>query len=129
MADNLSIVKQMYDAFARGDVEAVLGAFDANIEWIEAEGFPYGGTYRGPTAVLDGVFVKLGTEWDKWQVMPDEFVADGERVVALGHYSGTYKATGSAIRAPFAHAWQLRNGKAVRFQQYTDTKVVQRALG
>lgn len=72
--------------------------------------------------------MKLGSEWDGFSAVPDEFVADGDKVVSLGNYSGKYKATGKSVRTHFAHVWTLRNGKAVKFQQYTDTAKVQEAL-
>lgn len=127
-SSNLDLIRGLYEAFSRGDIPAVLGAMDEDIEWHEAEGFPYGGTYRGPDAVLDNVFMKLGTEWEDFRAVPDEYVGSGDTVVALGHYSGTYKATGKSMRVPMAHAWKIRDGKAYAFRQYTDTAVVQRAL-
>ncbi|PYE53852.1 nuclear transport factor 2 family protein [Deinococcus yavapaiensis] len=121
-------VQSLYDAFSRGDVPAVLGNLDPEVEWIEAEGGPYPGTSRGPEAVLQNVFMKLGTEWDRFTVTPHQLVDDGETVVMLGEYSGTYKATGKSIRIPVAHAWTVRGGKITRFVQYTDTMLFQRAL-
>ncbi len=41
---------------------------------------------------------------------PAEYVTEGERVVAFGGYSGTYKATGRSFNAPFAHLWTVRGG-------------------
>lgn len=128
MSQNVDALRALYDAFAVGDIPAVLAALDANIEWTDAEGFPYGGTYRGPDAILQGVFMRLGAEWDGYSAVPSDFVDGGEKVVAIGMYSGTYKATGKAFRAPFAHLWEFRNGKAVRFEQFTDTVLVQEAL-
>jgi ketosteroid isomerase-like protein len=125
---NLELVRGAYDAFARGDVPAVLGILSPDVEWTEAEGFPYGGTYNGPAAVLEGVFTRLGTEWDGFAAVPGEFVDGGDVIVALGSYSGTYKATGKSFRADFAHVWKLRDGKAEKFVQYVDTLIVQRAL-
>ena len=125
---NLDSVRGVYDAFARGDIPAVLGFLSPHIEWTEAEGFPYGGTYVGPEAVLNGVFMRLGTEWDGFAAVPDEFIDGGDTVVALGAYGGTYKATGKSIQADFAHVWKVRDGKAVRFTQYVDTLIIQRAL-
>jgi len=49
---NTDTVRTTYDALARGDVPAVLGFLDPNIDWTEADGFPYAGTYHGPDAVL-----------------------------------------------------------------------------
>jgi ketosteroid isomerase-like protein len=125
---NLDVVRAVYDAFAKGDVPGVLVFLSADIEWTEAEGFPYGGTYKGPNAVLEGVFMRLGTEWDGYAAVPGELIDAGDTVVALGEYSGKYKATGKSFRANFAHVWKLREGKAIKFVQYTDTLKVQKAL-
>ncbi|HEY5185002.1 MAG TPA: class I SAM-dependent methyltransferase [Actinomycetes bacterium] len=43
------------------------------------------GTYVGPQAVLEGVFMRLGEIGDDYAVVPEQFVADGDTVVALGH--------------------------------------------
>jgi ketosteroid isomerase-like protein len=128
MPDRTDAIKKVYAAFAVGDVPAVLGALAADCVWTEAEGFPYGGRYVGPDAVLQGVFMKLGGEWDGFAVGPREYVASGETVVAIGEYSGTYKITGKSFRAPFVHVWKFRDGKVATFDQHTDTAVVQRAL-
>lgn len=125
---NLDKVQKVYEAFAKGDIFAVMGALSSDIEWTEAEGFPYGGTYRGPKAVLEGVFMRLGAEWNGFAAVPDEFIDAGDNVVALGKYSGTYKATGKSFQANFAHVWKFHEGKAVRFVQYVDTLLVHRAL-
>jgi len=125
---NLDSVRGVYDAFARGDISSVLGFLSPGVEWTEAEGFPYGGTYTGPQAVLEGVFMRLGTEWEGFAAVPDELIDGGDAVVVLGTYSGKYKATGKSFQANFAHVWKVREGKAVRFVQYVDTLLVQRAL-
>jgi uncharacterized protein len=126
--ENLDGVKGVYQAFAKGEVAAVIGFLDAEIEWTEAEGFPYGGTYSGPDAVLEGVFMRIGADWDDFAAVPHEFIDGGDTVVALGRYSGTYKATGRNFQADFAHVWKLREGKASRFIQYVDTLLVHQAL-
>jgi uncharacterized protein len=125
---NLDGVRGVYVAFAKGDVPAVLGFLSSDVEWTEAEGFPYAGTYTGPNAVLDGVFMRLGTEWDGFAAVPEEFIDGGDTIVALGKYSGKYKATAKSFQANFAHVWKLREGKAVKFVQYTDTLKVHEAL-
>lgn len=129
--ENVKIVQSMYEAFARGDVPFVLGSLDANIEWREADNFIYAdrNPYIGPNAVLEGVFMRLGAEWDGFSVAPEEFLDAGETVVVCGHHSGTYKKTGKQVHAQFAHVWTLRNGKAVKFQEYTDTAQFAMAVG
>jgi uncharacterized protein len=125
---NKEIIENAYKFFASGDVPALLASFDENIEWTEAEGFPYGGTYTGADSILDNVFMKLGTEWEKFAAVPDEFLDAGDRIVALGNYSGKYNTTGKSMKVPFAHVWTLRDGKIVKFVQYTDTLKVSEAL-
>ena len=125
---NLNSVQGVYDAFAKADIPAVLSFLSNDINWTEAEGFPYGGTYIGPNAVLEGVFMRLGTEWEGFAAVPDEFIDAGDTVVVLGKYSGKYKATGKSFQANFAHVWKVREGKAVQFVQYVDTLLVQLAL-
>ncbi len=126
---NRVIVENLYKSFAAGDIPGVLGALAPDISWTEAEGFPYGGTFVGPESVLANVFMKLGTEWEGWSAVPDQIVdGGGETVVALGTYSGKYLATGKSMSVPFAHVWTVRDGKAVRFVQYTDTLKVSEAL-
>ena len=90
MSQLTETVRGVYAAFAKGDIPTVLGALAPNAIWIEAEGGPYGGTFVGPNAVLENVFMKIGGEWDGYAAVPAEFVANDNTVVALGKYSGTY---------------------------------------
>jgi hypothetical protein len=55
----------MYESFTRGDVHAVLGRMDQHIEWREADNFIYADRnhYLGPQAVLEGVFIRIASEW------------------------------------------------------------------
>jgi ketosteroid isomerase-like protein len=128
MAGNKEIVQHIYQALSVGDIAAAFGHLDADIEWIEAAGFPYGGTYRGHTAVIDGVFKKLGSEWENWSAVPAEFVADAGTVVVIGEYSGTCRATGKSFTAPYVHVWKLAGEKVISFVQHTDTLLVDRAM-
>jgi ketosteroid isomerase-like protein len=89
MQSELDVIRGMYSAFARGDVASVLAALAPEIVWIEAEGFPSGGTYTTPDAVLHKVFMRLSAEWDAFGAVPHEFVSQGQTVVAIGDYSGT----------------------------------------
>lgn len=125
---NRALAQKLYDGFAESDLPKVLSTMASDIEWTEAEGYPYAGTYEGPDAVVAAVFLKLATEWADYKAIPEQLIAEGDIVVALGHYSGRYLATGKSFRAPFVHVWTVRDGKLVRFVQHTDTVVVQRAL-
>ena len=130
-AENVETVKGIYQAFATGDVPAVLAALSPDIEWNEAENFPYadGNPYHGPDAVLNGVFARIGGDWDGFAVDPSEFLDAGDTVVMTGRYTGTHKATGRPMNPWVAHFWTFADGKAVQFQQLVDTLAVARAVG
>ena len=129
--ENVAIIRSLYEAFARGDVPVALGHMQPDIVWYEAEGNAYadGNPYRGPEAVLSGVFARLVGEWDGFTVEPQEFLDAGDTVVVLGRYKGTYKATGRAQDAQMAHIWRLRDGKIAGFQQLVDTLHLARVTG
>ncbi len=118
---NIEIIKELYQAFAVGNMDRIMEIIDPNVLWIESEGIPYGGTYCGRDAVFNEMFAKIGAEWENFTATVDEFIDAGDRVITLGYDSGTYKATGKHMRAPAASIWTLRDGKVVHFVQYIDT--------
>lgn len=128
MKSERDVIGGMYSAFSRGDVTGIMAVLAPRLVWIEAEGFPTAGTYATPDAVLHDVFMRLAGEWNDFSADPREFVCDGQTVVVVGDYSGTYKATGKTFKAPFAHVWKLRDGSVVGFQQFTDTALAQQAM-
>lgn len=126
--NNKEIIQNLYDNFASGDVPAVLAGFDENISWTEADGFPLAGTYVGPQAVLENVFMRLGEFSENWGVVVDRFIADGDTVVADGKYTWNHKESGAPCEARMAHIWTLTDGKVTRFLQHVDTAVVRELI-
>tara|TARA_R110002049_G_scaffold2179_1_gene15715 strand:+ start:9821 stop:10699 length:879 start_codon:yes stop_codon:yes gene_type:complete len=123
--ENISIIDNLYKAFDAGDIPSVLGAMDSKVIWNEAEGNAYadGNPYIGPDAVLNGVFARVGGEWDGFKLVNIELHdMSNNQVLATLRYNGTYKKTKKSIDAQVAHLWTLSNGKITAFQQYVDTK-------
>ncbi len=118
---NTEIVQNIYANFATGDIPAVLGAMADDVRWTEAEGFPITGTFVGPQAVLEGVFMRLGEIGDEFGVAPEQLVAEGDTVVALGNYTWKRKSNGQPASVKMAHVLTIRGGKVVAFQQHVDT--------
>jgi hypothetical protein len=131
MADNVAVIRGVYEAFAKGDVPAVLEALDPAIEWNEAEHFPYWSPqpFKGPQAVVAGVFARIPSDFDGFRVDVHRIAGAGDTVLAEARYRGIAKRTGQALDAQVAHVWDLRNGKAIRFQQYVDTWLVAQVTG
>lgn len=128
---NRQLIQALYDDFARGDAGAVLAAFHPQIHWLEAENVGYDdrNPYRGPQQVGEGVFGRILSEFEGFTVKPHQLVAEGDTVVALGRYSGRYRATGRALDAQFVHVWTLSDGQITAFQQYADTAQFGQVMG
>jgi hypothetical protein len=129
--ENVNIMRQGYDAFNRGDIDAVTGIMDPEIEWQEpdVEGLPDRGTHHGLEAVVNNVFGAVAEHWDEFRAVADEFLDADDRVVVLGHFRVRGKATGKTVDAPFAHVWTLRDGKVVHHRNYVDTATFLQSLG
>lgn len=122
--DNVALIKKGYADFSSGNIEGVLAVWDPAIEWHECKGMPTvttGATLTGHKAVLDGVIATIPGKIDNFSIEIDEVFGSGDRVVMLGHYTGTFKATGKPFKAAVAHVWTFRNGRAVKMIQVADT--------
>lgn len=125
---NKEIIQSLYQSFASGDVPAVLAKFNDDIAWTESDGFPLAGTYVGPQAVLEGVFMRLGEFSDNWAVVVDRLIADGDTVVADGKYTWNHKKSGESCEVRMAHVWTLVDGKAAAFLQHVDSATVRELI-
>ncbi len=123
MNDNVAIVRGAYEAFARGDVAAVLAVLDEHVEWHEAEHITYwpGGPFVGPQAVLDGLLARIPQDFDGFVIDVGRVVGCGDTVLVEARYRATTRATGKPLDAQVAHVWDFRDGKVVHWQQYSDT--------
>ncbi|HEY1337311.1 MAG TPA: nuclear transport factor 2 family protein [Bryobacteraceae bacterium] len=126
--DNVNIARKAYADFQRGDIAAILAVLDDSIEWSTPgdASLPTAGTRRGKAAVAE-FFKVVGETWDFDKFEPRDYLADGDRVVALGHYDARCRTTGRRASADWAMAWEFRNGKVTHFQEYTDTQVLSNA--
>jgi ketosteroid isomerase-like protein len=121
---NVDLLKQGYQNFADGNVEAVLAVFHPDIEWIQCTGFPFitgDGRYVGPNAVVENIFAPIPVHYDGFNIEIQEFLESGDKVVMIGHYRGVWKETGKEFKANATHVWTVKDGKMMRFFQAVDT--------
>ena len=125
--DNVALVRSGYDAFARGDIDAVLGLFDAGIRWYTPDSVEFGGHYTGPAGVGE-FFSTLPSHYAELRVEPSAFIDRADTVVAMGHHRGT-SAAGVAFDLPWVHVWTLSNGSVTSFTEHFDTVKMNAVLG
>ena len=128
--DNVKIVQDGYAEFLRGDIPAVLNRFADDLEFTTpgAPVVPYAGTKRNKNE-LAGFFQKLNETVNISLFEPREYVAHGDRVVALGHYAGEVRSTGKAFASDWAMVWTIRDGKVTRFHEYSDPSELKAGFG
>ncbi|MEE2877592.1 MAG: nuclear transport factor 2 family protein [Pseudomonadota bacterium] len=121
--DNTDIVRRVYAGFADGDMAAVVADFADNVVWNEAENSPYAdrNPYEGSDEIVSGLFARLGGEWEYFNATPSDYIAEGDKVVAIGRYTAEHGESGKSMDIPFVHVWTVENGDILAFQQYTDT--------
>jgi uncharacterized protein len=117
---DVSTMRNAYEAFNRADIPAVLEAFDPQIEWHEpgGGGAPQG-TYRGAESVANDVFARVPEHFDEFEARPDAFIDAGEHLVVVGTFRARSKAD-HQMQAAYAHVWKMRDGKAVGFHNHVE---------
>jgi ketosteroid isomerase-like protein len=122
---NIETVRGIYAAFGRGDLAGVLDRLEETIVWITpgSSAVPLAGRRTGRDEVR-AFFEALAERLTFTVFDAREFIAQGNRVIALVHYEGRNNVTGRPFSAESAMLWTIGNGRAVRFQEYTDTEAL-----
>jgi ketosteroid isomerase-like protein len=127
-SQNIETVRSMYTAFLRGDISGVLQLMDESIVFVlpGSAAIPTSGTRRGLREV-ERFFEDLRgiVEFTAFELR--EFIAQGNRVVALLHYEGRFRSTGKCFASDASALWTIGNGRAIRFQEFTDTEALAQA--
>ncbi len=121
---NVDTVKQMYEAFGRGDVPAILDKLDDNVEWDTESpnpGAPWLEPRKGK-ANIPGFFEALAPlEFTRFE--PHTFFENGDKVFVLIAIGANNKGKSYSIPNE-GHLWQFNAaGKVVKYDHVTDTAV------
>jgi ketosteroid isomerase-like protein len=124
--DNIQTVQDAYAAFKKGDINGLLNMLTEDVEWITpgpTDVMPAAGTRRGRAGVAD-FFSTLSKQEDVELFEPEEYIAQGEKVVAINRYRGRIKATGRTAETVVVHVFDMKDGKVKRFREFFDTAAV-----
>jgi ketosteroid isomerase-like protein len=113
------VVRGIYDAFARADIGAILEALDEQVDWSSPQTLPHGGHFSGREGV-GRFFEGIPEHWETLRAEKVEVLSYGDRVVALVNARGRLHGCNEDICYTCAHAWTLRDGKAIRFAETVD---------
>jgi ketosteroid isomerase-like protein len=116
--EELGVVRDAYDAFARGDMEALTGRhLDPEIEWRTTTDVPFQGTYRGMDEFLRGM-----GEWteafDEMTTQVEELIDAGDRAVVLHRMRGRGRDSGVEVDLALWQVVSVRDGRVVTMHDY-----------
>ena len=126
--DNVDVVQQAWDAFARGDIDGAAEAIAPSAETRVSESVPWGGTYVGPEGFGD-FLAKLSENFEQFSATPEKVLgADDNHVVVLANIKGRAKG-GAGVEGSAIWIYQLRDGKIADAESFGDTAQILEALG
>jgi uncharacterized protein len=119
MGGAATVVQGAYDAFAKGDIAAVIGMLDPAVEWSSPKTLPHGGEFRGPGEV-GRFFEGIGAQWSELSLAVESVAAiDADDVVGVLRASGA-RLNGARESYGAVHVFTVRDGKIRRFREYVD---------
>ena len=120
--ENIALAQQGYHNFQTGNINGIIDLSTDDIVWQlpEVEGAALSGTRTGPAGVAD-FFATLARDQEPIEFEPREFIAQDDKVVALGHYRWRVKDTGREFESDFVHIFTIRDGKYAGFREHFDT--------
>jgi ketosteroid isomerase-like protein len=123
---NVQTVKDFFAALGRGDREGVLALVAEDIEWIiPGEDWPLAGTRNGHAGLVD--LLETASKSIETSTELREFVAQGDRVLAVGFARGKIKATNKTFEDDWIFAITVRDGRLTSIREYVDTQALARA--
>jgi ketosteroid isomerase-like protein len=127
--ENVHTVQMIYDAFSRGDVAAIVDKLADTFEWHHrgAPAVPWGKS-RNTKEDVRNFFRELDDAVEVLAFDAQDYVAQGDKVVAMGTFKARSKKTGKEFEEPWAMAWTFKDGKIVGYRAYEDTALVASAV-
>jgi hypothetical protein len=119
MSPEVDVLKHLYAAVNRNDMQAMITDFDPHIVRIEPEGFPTAGTYRGSAEVQENVRRGRGT-WAEGSCEPEKFLINEEKVVVYLYAWVRLKDATEWTGGRFADGFVFRNDKITEYRTFAE---------
>ena len=122
MGTATTVVQQMYEAFGRGDVPAILNLVADEVDWefVGSPALAYAGRRHNQQEVAD-FFADVQRADDIHSFEPREFIEGGDNVTVLGWEDTTGRETAKEFESEWAHVATVKNGKITRWRGFYNT--------
>jgi ketosteroid isomerase-like protein len=128
--DSVEIVRRAWEAWERGDMQAMFDFYDPAVEWDMTESrVPDMGVYRGHEGVRN-FFRDWMAPFRDYYAHADDFKLGSEGVLVRIRQGGRGKQSGVDVEMPpLWQLYRLRAGRAVRVEIYRDEDRALEAAG
>jgi ketosteroid isomerase-like protein len=123
---NVDIMRSAFDAFGRGDLEAVLALCDPEVVLRDPQ--RTGTTFRGAEGIRR-FWQEWLENWQEYRVEPSDFEEHGDEVLVRAEQSGRGKLSGIELRQDLFSVARVRNGKVVEYRLYTNREDAVASMG
>jgi ketosteroid isomerase-like protein len=122
MTATAAVVQQIYEAFGRRDLPAILNVVADDVDWefVGSANLPYAGRRRNRKEVAD-FFAAIPRADDIHAFEPREFIEASEHVTVLGWERSTALDTGKTFESEWIHVFTVRDGKVTRWRGFFNT--------
>ena len=126
--ENEKRVRAFYEATVPGHRQSLRRVQAPSVIYDLPEGMPIGGGhFEGFQDILERFLANFYGAFDV-RFVAEEFIAEGEHVVAIGRIEGKTRKASVPVDVPFVHVWTVREGYLQRLRAFTDTALLARAL-
>jgi uncharacterized protein len=117
MSDVAELLRGAYQAFSRGEFEAVVDLLHPDVEWVPPPSSLDPRPLRGREAVREYLSPNF---FEDQSAEPLEIVEDGNRVLVVARVRARGRGSGIEIDQTVYHLFTIVDGLAVRFSSYVD---------
>jgi ketosteroid isomerase-like protein len=128
--ENVEVVRAAFDAYLRGDIDALLGRCDENIIITQAPEVPgISPQQHGHAGVLEA-FAIWPEQWDDFQVEVERVIAHpGDYVVVATRQQGRGKQSGVEVTMGFTFVFVVRGAKIAEWRIFVHQDQALEAAG
>jgi uncharacterized protein len=122
--ENVEVVREIWDAYSRGDFDQIRAHSDPAVVMISVE--------EGPLYGIEAVRKnqeRWSEAWKDSETTVDEVIGVGDRVFVAARFRGRGRASGAEVQGRHFEVYTLRNGKVLRVDEYADREEALEAAG
>jgi ketosteroid isomerase-like protein len=122
--ENVEVIRELWDAYERGDFDHVLALSDPYVVMVSLEEGPL----YGQGAVRRN-YERWVETWDAPEISVEEIFGEGDQVFVMARFRARGRASGVGVDARLYEVYTLRNRKLIRVDEFREREPALEAIG